>query len=71
MPDSMFHKSDLLHMNFDLKPQQFSYLAMLADTMPDTDWIATPAHVFVGGPYEIIFQNYKSLLIKLHFIRLQ
>lgn len=30
MPASIFHKSDLLHMNFDLKPQQVSYLAILA-----------------------------------------
>lgn len=44
MPDSMFHKLDLLHTNFDLKPQQFSYQAMLADKMPDTDWTC-----FCGG----------------------
>lgn len=55
MPDSMFHKLDLLHTNIDLKPQQFSYQAMLADKMPDTDWTANPAHVFVGGPYEILY----------------
>lgn len=64
MPDSMFHKLDLLRVNFYLKPQQFGYLAMLADKMCDTDWIATQAHVFVGGPFEITFQNYTSVLIK-------
>lgn len=64
MPDSMFHKLDLLCVIFDLKPQQFCCLAMLADKMCDTDWIATQAHVFVGSPLEITFQKYTSVIIK-------